>query len=443
MFATRKMIVLSRHIVRLVAVVALTCIAFSQARAQRYETIPVKLEAREGKQLAMTFATALRNPAGFGASQADVEKYLKQYYFPLMTSTSPDVLGVLAGERTKLLKQYIPQTVNPTSQQYLIDMTFNVARVLARGNYHPAVRYNAVLMLGELDQQISPPVPYAKSATELLELVEQQEFNKIPVPESVKLAAILGLERHARYGIDPQLADRLTKAMLAVMTSPTPDDVEAGVHDWVRAAAAKVLAVQYAKGPTKEVQAALTAFIADSKTSLDDRCTVAAALKGITYAPGSDVDGAATTDALAGLALDVVTDGAKLARDYQKQALSGANFSSMREGGYGRGSRRYGGGGEYGGGRYSDQDTGPRFEKREVFARLYDVGLGARSLKAGLADIDKGRVDALIAEMTPVLNVMEDKNATEVDISSRVIELEASLKSLIQSWGKPEGVAAN
>ncbi len=454
MFALRNRVVSSRHSALFCAVALVSSILASAVHAQRYDTIPIKLDVREGKRLQMVFVTALRNPAGFGASQEDIDKFLKQYYFPLMTSTAAEDLGNLSKARGDLFKS-IAQAANPASQQYLIDMTFNVARVLARGNYHPASRYNAVLMLGDLDQQLgtptAPPVPHAKATLELLELVEQEEFNKIPVPESVKLGALLGLERHTRYGINPQLSERLTKAMLGVITSKAPEDVEPEVHDWVRSAAAQVLANQHAKGPTKEVQAALSGLIADAKTGLDDRCKVAEALKKITYTTGADIDGNATTDALAQLTLDVVTNAAKLARDYQKEALSRGNFDTMRSGGYGGGGRgrrggggyggEYGGGG-YGGGRFgAEEDTSPRFERRELFARLYSIGLGSSSLRAGLADDAKDRVEALIAEMKPLMQFMDDKNATEVDVSSRVIELEASLKTLIQSWGKPIAAA--
>jgi hypothetical protein len=450
MFASRNRVISYRHPVLFCAAALMSSVLATGVHAQRYETIPVKLDAREGKSLQTVFFAALRNPAGLGASQEDVDKFLKQYYFPLMTSTSDEALGNLSKGREDLFK-YITQAASPSTQQYLIDLTLNVARVLARGNYHPASRYNAVLMLGELDQQLgtatAPPVPHAKATQDLLELVEEEQFNKIPVPESVKLGALLGLERHARYGINPQLNERITKAMLAVIASKTPEDVETEVHDWVRSAAAQVLANQYAKGPTKEVQAALTGLIADAKTGLDDRCEVAGVLWKITYAPGADIDGNAATDALAQLTLDVVTNAANLARDYQKEALSRGNFDTMRSGGYGGGGGRgrrgggyggeYGGGGGYGG----EEETGPQFERRELFARLYNIGTGGNSLKAGLADDAKGRIEAMIAEMKPAMQSMEDKNATEVDVSSRVIELEANLKTLIESWGKPVAAA--
>jgi hypothetical protein len=357
-----------------------------------------------------------------------------------MTQYSDAALAELGPSRDRIFKQLIPQAGSSSTQQYLIDLTFNVARVLARDNYHPAVRYNAVLMLGQLDQQLAsganPPVPHAKATAELLELVEQDQFNKILVPESVKLGALVGLERHSSYGIDPALKDRLTKAMLKVMASPTPEDVDKDVHDWLRSAAAMVLANQYKDGPTKEVQAALTALIANNKVELDDRCITAGALAKITYPAGADIDGDACVNALGQLTYDVITEGAKLAEEYQQEALEGVDPSmlqSNRGGGRGYGGE-YGGRGGYGG--YGEEeDMGPRFERRTVYARLLDIAKGANSLKAGLSDEGKGRVDALIAAMGPATQVMENSKATEVEVSDEVIALQAALTELLNGWG--------
>lgn len=431
------------------AVLCGLCIALvsslgATALAQRYKTLPLTLPREEENRTRTATLAALRSPTGLGAAEKDVNTYLTKVYFAQMTQYSESALAQLGRKREDIFKKLIPQAGSPSTQEYLINLTFAFARSIARGNYHPSVRYNAVLMLGDLDQQLAsgsnPPVPLAKATAELLELVEQDQFNKIPVPESVKLGALVGLERHTRYGIDPALKDRLTKAMLKVMASPTPEDVDKNVHDWLRGSAALVLANQYKEGPTKEVQAALTALIGDKKMELDDRCVTAGALAKMTYPAGADIDGDATVNALGQLTYDIITEGAKLAEEYQKEALQGADFSSMqpgRGGGYGRGGGEYGGyGGRGGYGGYGgEEETGPRFERRQVFARLYDVAKGATSLKAGLGDEAKGRVDALIAALGPAIQVMENNKATEVDVSNEVIALQTALTELLNGWG--------
>lgn len=442
MFALRQRVFSYRYSAVRATVLVMVGLFAVSAIAQNYKTIPT-LPRDESNRIRSVALTALRNPAGLGASEKEVDTYLKREYFAQMTQHSDTDLARLGSRREDIFKKLIPQAGNAATQQYLIDLTFNVARVMARDNYHPAVRYNAVLMLGDLDQQLAtgtnPPVPYAKATAELLELIEQDEINKIPVPESVKLGALVGLERHTRYGIDPALNDRLTTAMLKVMASPTPQDVDKNVHDWVRSSGAAVLINQSKNGPSKDVQAALTALIADEKMELDDRCTVAGLLKTITYPAEADIDGAAAVSAIGQLTLDVLTEAAKLAEEFQQEAIGTADFSTLqggRRGGYGGyGGGGYGRGG-YGGG-YSDEvDMGPRFERRQVFARLFHIAVGGNALKPGLNDEDKARVEALIATFGPAIQVMEDNKATEVEVSVEVVNLRDAVASLVSGWGQ-------
>jgi uncharacterized membrane protein YgcG len=411
------------------------------ASAQQFIQAPIKQGA---DKLKLAFEAAIRNPAGIGAAQEDVDNYLRGYFFPSMTQTRPDALAEIANLRERLFKQYIGQAGNAATQEYLVGQTFSFARGMARNNFHPAVRYNAALILGDLSSKVSDPqVPLKQATEELLELVEQEQFNKIQVPESVKLGAVLGLERHARLGIDTTLADRLNKAMISAINSMAPEDVDPAVHDWLRSTAALTLANQYAKAPDREAQAAITSLIADSKANLDDRCLAAAGFERITFATGADIDGKASTDAMGKLTLDVITDAAKLAEEYQEAALSGADFSGGPGGGggYGGGRGGYEGGrggfgGGFGGGDGSE-DTGPKFEMRQLFNRLYNIAKGSGSLAKGLGDDDKARLEALVTELRPVVEVMENKDAVEIDVTEEVLKLQATLTDLVKSWGQP------
>ncbi|TWU30051.1 hypothetical protein [Bythopirellula polymerisocia] len=426
----------------------------------RYDTLPAKLSAREASRIYPAVNQGLRKSAGFGADQQAVDDYLAKYYLPKMTSDLPEDLAELAKNREKFFKNFIGMASNSNSKQHLVDLGFKFSRYAARGNMHPAVRYNAVLMLGDLDQQpptnTTPPVPLATATVELLELVEQAEFNDVPVPESVKLGALIGLERHARYGIDPKQKDRLTKAMLAILANrEPPEDVEKDVHGWVLTLAAQVLANQYAQDPTQEVQDALTSLISDEEMGLDDRCKVAALLKRVDYSKAAGVDSAATVPALGQLSLDVVSSGAKKARKYQKELLGGGGFAQPGGfgGGYGGGGRGgyggeggYGGGGGYGGefgggrggfGGGTLEDTGPKFERRQLMARLVDIRSGSGSIYKGLQDAEKVQMESLIDEMKPTFAVFEDKDAVEVKVTQAVIDLETRLKTLLATWKLP------
>jgi hypothetical protein len=433
MFASRNRVISSSLLVLVLA---------TAASAQQFIQAPIKPNAAK---LKLSAEAAIRNPAGIGAAQEDVDNYLRGFFFPSMTQTTAEALGEIATLRERLIKQYIGQAGNAATQEYLIGQTFSFARGMARNNFHPAVRYNAALILGDLNSKVSDPqVPLKQATEELLELTEQEQFNKIPVPESVKLGAVLGLERHARLGIDPSLADRLTKAMIGVINSKAPEDVDPAVHDWVRSTAALTLANQYAKTPNREAQVAIISLIVDSTANLDDRCLAAAALERITFAAGADIDGKASTDAMGKLTLDVITDAAKLAEAYQEEALANPNLGMRGPGGGGRGYGGYEGGrGGFGGGGFGGGgvDEGPKFEMRQLFNRLYNIAKGSGSLAKGLSDDDKARLEALVTELRPVVEVMENKDAVEIDVTEEVLNLQATLTDLIESWGQPVAAA--
>jgi hypothetical protein len=444
MFALRNLLAVCNRAIVCGAVGVILASGAMITHGQQYSSAPVKIPQKEANALRTAFQGAVSNPAGFGASEQQVTDYLSKVFFPAMTGFTDEALMKLADAR-RWIRDQTAKAGNASARQYLIEETYKYGRGMARGNFHPAVRYNAVLMLGELDQQqptaTAAAVPLTKATQELLELIEQEKFNKIIVPESVKLGALIGLERHSRLGIDPSLKDPTTTAMIKVAGSATPEDVDSNVHDWVRRTAAQVLANQYKAGPTKPVQAALSALIADKQVGFDERCATAAALKRITYPANADIDGAAATNALGQLALDVVTDAAKLAREYQKEAIATGDFSARPGGGGGGYGGEYGGGRGYGGG-MSEQDLGPHFDRRQVFARLNDVVIGAKALEVGVADESKTRLEALTDTLTPALQAMEDKGATEINVSDEVVKLEVALKTLLASWGQPAAAAA-
>ena len=108
----------------------------------------------------------------------------------------------------------------------MIELTMKAMGPISAGSYHPAVRYNAALVLGRLDQTpgttgagATPPKPLATGTNALTALVERDDINGVPVPSSVKMAALVGLERHTRFGVDPQYVDRITAAALAIAQS--------------------------------------------------------------------------------------------------------------------------------------------------------------------------------------------------------------------------------
>ena len=208
---------------RQVVVLLLLGATTSSVFAQNFQKINPKYTRKTVSSLQRVVSQALRDPAVYQAEEKKFDEYFRTYFFPKMTLYQPNDLGSLGKNREVLFKSLRGTTVEAARQQ-LTKISLQAGRSFSRGNYHPAVRYNGALIIGLLDQDYAtaeqPPVPLPQGAVALLELLEQDSFTikqkQVKVLASVKAAALVGLERHARLGIaDEESARRVTKAALA------------------------------------------------------------------------------------------------------------------------------------------------------------------------------------------------------------------------------------
>ena len=397
--------------------------------AQRYRQINPKLDEREAKTMQRKVGQAVKDEAGLGANASVVNDYFAKYYFPMMTQADPDNLAKLGDRREKLFTQYIRVTANPDSLATLTTLAVKVGSAISKGNYHPAVRYNGALILGNLDQQIAggtrqnptPPIPLPAATAVMLELLEQEDFQGVKVHPSVRLGALIGLERHARFGIAPEHVQRVTKAALDVIAQENPaEEVSQDVHHWMKCRAASVLANLHREKPAAEVQVALNGLMADESLDLENRCFVAGLMQRLVYAQAEGVEPGAIVAVLGSLSQDVMQAEAELARDYQKEILGGGGFN---RGGF-RGRGRAG------------SDDEPKLERRQLLARLQAIYKGGGSLGEGVTDDAKSRLQSLLDAMKPARLAARDKDSTEVDVANVVIQAAKDVDQIIQSWNQ-------
>lgn len=411
---------------RAVVVVVLASLGWSNlANAQRFKSIPPQLQNAPAKKLRGTVNLSLRGGAFDATAKQGMDDYYKKFYFPKMTQYDRDSLTLLGKLREDLTKSLRNARV-PQAQEYLTQLTLGITKALTRDNYHPSVRYNATLILGQLDKQYptggvnsSPPVVLSAVTNELLELLEAKDFNGVPVHPSVKVAALEGLERHVRFGMDAQYGERVTNAALAVLQQEAKESgVDKDVNNWMKCQAARVLARQFKDGPTQPVHAALTALISDENMGLADRCCISELLERMKYTAGAEAEAATTVVPLGNLTKAVVAEGADVAREFEELIL-----------GNNRGGRRPGG---FGGGR--NADDGPKLERRELLARLMQIEAGATSLANGLADDDKQKLADLAGLIKPVISQTKDSKEFDVDVIREIYKLENSVDNLVASW---------
>ncbi|QDS96782.1 hypothetical protein [Adhaeretor mobilis] len=410
--------------------------------AQRYLEQQPKLNEKEAKALIRDLTAIFRGNGMTAANKQVLDQYFKGWYFPSMTSQSPQALGELAEKRENFFKRNVNLCTNKEARDYLIDTAGREMGKIALQNYHPATRYNAVLLIGLLNEEpggsgrnAKPPVPWKQGTSVLLKLLEKDSFgsgeNKVMVPMSAKVGALVGLQRHARFGIDQAQAEQLNQAaMKMVNTKEGPTGTDPDVHAWVRCLAARVLITQAAEGANQPVVDAVTLLVADPALQLDDRCYAASLMKRLEFEGSASLDVKPTVLALASLTDSVMQDEAKKAKKYQQKIFGGnrgAAFGGGRGGGFGGGEYGGGyGGGGLGGARGKQE---PKYEIRRLLDRVYGL-TDAMKQVAKASPEAQNTLDPLLDPLDSLAKQAIDKDAIVMETATNVISLSKEMSRL-------------
>jgi hypothetical protein len=410
-------------------VVALLVAAMSPAssRAQAYRS-----DAPD--QAAKKLLGVARNPANYAANRPQYEEFFNKYYFPNMTGSSPEELATLGIARYALFRDFLWKTDNEQVQKALTDLAYQaMGKILVAKDppYHPAVRYNAILILGMLDDQYArdgattPARPHSRSNNALTGIVNHAMSGKDEFPPAVVLGAVIGLERHAklRAGLPANNVKAMTDALVKLVSQSQPimemDRVE---YSWLRLRAANALATLGSPGQNNVVHDAFVKLIGDFK-STDDRCAAAALLAKIKY-EGAKVDGAATADRLFTLARDLATEESKRANEFNEKQIASGGFAP----GYSDGFQATG-------------ITPPeKFPRRQILARLTDLRAGLQAAKPLVPAESQPKIDALVAAIDPVRQLAVDK-AVELQLTEAIITMATAINLAVPA-AQPEATTA-
>lgn len=405
----------------------------SLASAQQYSADAV--DERAGK-LKLTAEQCVKNPARFATDRARFEEFFDKYYFPAMTRYSPDDLAQLGRMREDLFDRFLWASTDENLQRILTDMAFKKMQPIERSSkYHPSVRYNAVLILGMLDEEYAtqsrPPIPFKKATAELTLIVDYAAQGK-SVPPFLVVGALVGLQRHAlcHDKLGRAAVEAMSTAVLkfAVKDELLPD-VNSKVAQWMRIQAATVLATLGSPGPNGEVQAALSKMLAGQtvpKMSLDGRCQIAALLPKLKY-DGAKVDGQAISEAILSLAVAVADDEAEEAEAFRETQISGSgNVGAPRR----KGRLRI-----------DPQTMEWEYDSRILLARLRDLRTGLTTAKA-LAPADKQPAfDAVLAAIGPAVTAAESSDTIDLALASKVVAMAAQIHDAVKPGSTPAGAA--
>lgn len=292
-------------------------------------------------------------------NQQVFESWYREYVFPAMASRQH--LGEIYQHRKELAND-LQRAADSETHQFLRELAYEEASQRVTGNYHPAVRFNAMLIIGNLNQvelkraERLPPVRLPQAFDFLLD-----ELQKPDQLEVLQLGAMLGIERHLRLvrerpqdqpipGAQKAEVVDLMQAM-ASETSP-PDERTQEVHTWLRRRALEVLGTVGQVGEDREVFNLLVDLVSDPDEPTALRCTAARVMAGLDYTEVdvSDVKPAETAQKLGALAVQACLNEAAWVEEQQDELEESKGRRPGSAGGYpGMGGPGYGmEGGGYG-----------------------------------------------------------------------------------------------
>lgn len=243
----------------------------------------------------------LRNGKVAGADKDLLDGYYKKYGFARWSL--PENYHRLPGFRKELVNDF--RMSKDGSREYLNDLCLTFFEQMASVDVHPAVRYNAMLVIASLNTKDPDfrdnAVPLEAALPVLLKAVQNEQQI-----DAVKIAALRGIWRHAALGIPNeqnrnaviQVASELAAAKIA--TGRT-----AAGHAWMRRRAIDILGMLGIPGENSETAKLLADIISQQSNPPSVRLAASDALGRLKATDETQVDTAATAVGLGKLALEV------------------------------------------------------------------------------------------------------------------------------------------
>lgn len=312
---------------------------YQQARANVIEYLRSKPMDEQGRQL--------------------IRKFFRDAYLKSWTKRS-NWQHAGANRQEFLRLYYGPLNSQPNARQMLNEIALEYMREYIKPAYHPVLRYNAALLIGDLRSKEmdtinqTPEVPYPESLPVLLEAIEDEKQS-----DAVKVAAWVGLfEQSELYGVNlgNMPNDLKTKIISLVIDTlqqnDTPEGHSEDAHLWIRKRAIDVASAIGNAGKNGTLAAALDTIILNPNLPIDMRCSAIAAKGNLAFdnetANQMDVVRQSTDIgkiALEAVAADVTWFDESL-KEYQKNMFGpgGGGYGGEYGGGYGGGYGEGGGG---------------------------------------------------------------------------------------------------
>jgi hypothetical protein len=388
-----------------VAIVAVATPSF----AQQYQSDPIDSKLANKGAIAQRFAKSRQGDA------QEFEDYVEKVFFPEMTQSTPEGLAGLEKMQGLLFKQYLTG-VPAATQKYMHEQALDFSKRVVGGRYHPSVRYNALLILGKLNDKYpaggEDPVPAAK-ATDLLCKLTETAISNPRMPNYLLVGALLGLERHATYS--SQLPGAQKKALMVTLnkvltTDKLEGDLTPEVREWVYTRAASAVASTKNPGFVHGI----AKRVADDTLSLETRAAILAEFAKIDAKAGENY-GPVIAKAAIALASDIGKEEAEIATKFDDmQIQAGVGFIGAR----GKLSRRV----------TTSLDGGPKLYREGILALFNDLQKGVAAAEAISPEDQKPALTAINQAVTNVVNKTADKGSIDLDVTEAIKQMASAVE---------------
>ena len=225
------------------------------------------------------------------------------YRFAQMTQ--PTSVGEISANRISFLEDLNKKCRSQEVHDYLVgDVAFPAMQAIIQGNFHPVVKYNAMLIVGALNAEESiagatrlPPVPYAPSLALLVQYIQDDTAS-----DALRLGAWVGALRHITMdfyntGIQGQLNTTIqgTRTIppnqklliynqaLALVKQSAPASRSLEAHTWFQRRALDVIGRVGFIPPNSDVVTTVSAIVANDQVPLSLRLSAALTLGRLQY----------------------------------------------------------------------------------------------------------------------------------------------------------------
>lgn len=262
----------------------------------------------------MAVNAVLKGNLPLADERARFDAYYQRHYFPLQTQTSDKALEELSAERHRFFRDHLEQCKDPEVHQHLVDMAYTEMKAIVQDNFHPAVRFNAMMIISHLNDSepvrvgAAPalPQPMVRALPVILE-----EYKRTDGLQSVRVAALIGLARHLEWdnhrpstAIGAPLKAEIIKTLIdTALLKDAPTGMTAEGHEWFRRRAIEALAHTGYTKAEPQVADALDKLLKDESESLPVRCSAAISIGRMVYAAPAKLDPQPTAKELGYLAL--------------------------------------------------------------------------------------------------------------------------------------------